>query len=117
MHARAESALRVHPMIEARHGATASFTANGAKKKQFPSSAIEGLFSESRWSLCSIELTRAGVASAPRVEHAFYDFCKHSLRLHLRRMSWPSEDDLGPLAGERSCIAGNSGDAWQTRER
>ena len=87
MHARAESALRVHPMIEARHGATASFTANGAKKKQFPSSAIEGLFS------------------------------KHSLRLHLRRMSWPSEDDLGPLAGERSCIAGNSGDAWQTRER
>jgi hypothetical protein len=39
-------------MIAARHGAlTASRTANGAKKKQFPSSAIEKLFSEWWWAV------------------------------------------------------------------
>jgi hypothetical protein len=32
-------------------------------------------------------------------------------------MFWRSENDLGPLAGERSRIAGNSRDARQTRKR
>jgi hypothetical protein len=32
-------------------------------------------------------------------------------------MFWQSENDLGPLAGERSRIAGKSRDAWQTRKR
>jgi hypothetical protein len=57
------------------------------------------------------------VASALRVGHAFHDFSDHSLRLRFRSMSWRSENDLGPLAGERSRIAGNSRDSWQTRKR
>jgi hypothetical protein len=72
-------------------------TANAAKKKQYPSSAID--------------------TSALRVGHAFSDFSDHSLRLRFRSVPWATHNDLGPFADEHARIAGISRDTLQSRER
>src|ERR1700719_845167 len=53
----ADLSLRLYSRLRRDMALPTSRTAKGAKKRQFPSSAIEAFLSKWRWPLCSIELT------------------------------------------------------------